>query len=329
MSIRFLPLATLSIGHDFYSDGRCRDFDFVLAADGRAQLATARLLARSRDGRLHLLFEAADDGTPLLPMSGQILRVGLRLNHRQFANFTTPTLANGWQLACYSNRVDPTALAAPIAALPVGDLYAPAPRLAKRPLGLRLRDASGVTLAEQTVTGVDAAAFDLRPYGFGHFTVDEDDGDEQHATAFYRHPEFAAASLYGVVDIHLHASLHATPAALEVDFTARSEILSYYVVAQRYGASEFNQLAVADNGFAEDSRAEVKFDRLASDIDPALLGGTTENTLLFRSQVPVARSERGLRKIQLARGNSVLVEHLPQPGAERVQAQHVIHLSKP
>jgi hypothetical protein len=51
--------------------------------------------------------------------------------------------------------------------------------------------------------------------------------------------------------------------------------------------------------------------------------------LLFRSQAPVARRQRGRRKIQLNRNGEVLIEHLPQPGAERATADLIVHLSKP
>jgi hypothetical protein len=32
---------------------------------------------------------------------------------------------------------------------------------------------------------------------------------------------------------------------------------------------------------------------------------------------------------QLSRNGDTLIEHLPQRGADRSQAQHIIHLSKP
>jgi hypothetical protein len=148
-------------------------------------------------------------------------------------------------------------------------------------------------------------------------------------------PELARQGAFGVVEVRIDSDLYKTPAAFEIAFAAREETLRYYLVVRRYSASELDQLRVSDAGFTEEGRPEIRFDRVAAgdftetEIPPGLLGNGDATVVLFRSQAPVARRQRGRRKIQLSRNGEVLVEHLPQPGAERATADLIVHLSKP
>jgi hypothetical protein len=335
MSIRFRPLATLSITHDYYG-GLCGDFDFVLPSGSATLMRAGRLLARQQDARLHLLFEAQEDNTPIIPVPGQVLRLGLRLHNPSFQYFTAPGVVPRGRVAFYANDPNRAVLSGPQAVEMASSLYAPAPQLAKRPVTLWLRDANGHALAEQTLAAsAEPMAFDLRPLPQGAYTVAEDYGDEQRVTPLHLNPELAGAGLYGLVQITLDSSFYAAPPDFNIHFDARQETLKYYVVAEKYSVGEFDQLDVSDQGAAEDKRDEVTFEKILpdafspGDIAPALLGGTDARIALFQSRTSVARSSHGLRKIQLASNGDVLVEHLPQPGADRAQAHHIIHLSKP
>ena len=123
--------------------------------------------------------------------------------------------------------------------------------------------------------------------------------------------------------------------AFALEFNARSDTLRYYVVANRFGEAEFNQVQVRDAGFETEARAEIEFSRvLPSDFDaghlaPPLLdpsGGA--RIALFETQAPVPRRARGLAGLELHRNGEVLIGHLPQPGADRPDAQFVVHLSQ-
>jgi hypothetical protein len=111
--------------------------------------------------------------------------------------------------------------------------------------------------------------------------------------------------------------------------------LRYYVVAQRFGAAEFDSLSVQDAGFAAQARPALLFKRVlpanfnASHLAPALLDpGGGARIALFEAQSSVERRARGPARLQLHRNGDVLIGNLPQPGAERSDAQFVIHLSQ-
>jgi hypothetical protein len=148
-------------------------------------------------------------------------------------------------------------------------------------------------------------------------------------------PELQSAGLWGLVAITIDAGFYASPPTFTLEFTARKEQLKYFVVANQYNDSEFGLLNVVDRG--ETGRAVVLFDKVlpslfsSTDVSPALLGDASR-VVMFRSQLPVARNERGFRNIQLKRNGdeeSVLVSHLPQPSGDRPLAHFIIHLSKP
>lgn len=189
-------------------------------------------------------------------------------------------------------------------------------------------------VATQVVEGPGSApAFDLRALPSGPWVVTEDYGAGPiHPRRLLLDPELVDAAPWGLVAITVDNGFYAAPPALAVDFAVRKDKLEYYVVAPQLGGNEFAQLDVADAGFTEQIRAKVEFDKVPaltpSDLSPAQLGAPVDRIALFRSHVPVTRSQVGLRGIQLHRNGDILVEHLPQPGAHQSRSQFVIHLSK-
>lgn len=270
MTIRFHSLFTLAVTHAYYG-GPCRDVGFVIPPESERLLRGGRLLAKVLDGRLHVLFEAGEEGEPLVSAAGRTLRIGLQLLNPALPNVTAFAIDSALAVAVYANTGDPRQLDAP-----------------------------------QAVAAADLAD-----------------------------PELARQGVFGVVEVRIDAGLYDAPAAFEIAFQAREETLRYYLVVRRYGAAEIDQLSVADAGFTDEGRPEIRFTRVPAgdiaetEIAPALLGGSDATVVLFRSQAPVARRQRGRRKIQLSRNGEVLIEHLPQPGAERATADLIVHLSKP
>ena len=56
--------------------------------------------------------------------------------------------------------------------------------------------------------------------------------------------ELALAAPWALLRLQVDASLYATPAELSISLAARSDTLRYYVVAQRFGEAEFDQVQV-------------------------------------------------------------------------------------
>ena len=119
MTIEFLPLLTLEVTHDYYG-GRCPDFAFWIPSATERLLAGGRVLAKTREDRLNLLFERKEGGTPfepLLTLAGRTLQIGLKLLNPAFSNFTQLPFLTGEGLPLYRNAADPRQLQAPVTLL--------------------------------------------------------------------------------------------------------------------------------------------------------------------------------------------------------------------
>lgn len=337
MSIRFRPLLSVACAHAYHGDGPCPDFAFPLPADTAARLEGGRLLARVRDGVLHLFCETGADGQPLAALPEAPLLFGLRPLDPGFAHCTAPVPLAPGLLPLYANATLPGVLDAPRGVVLAAGIQGHLPQAAGRPVGLRLLDAAGRELARLTVSGSGAAgAFDLRALPPGPYTVEETPPDgPASSTGWWYAPGLDAAHPWGLLALKPDAGFLQAPPAFTLPFAARQDILRYYVIAPAYGQAEFDQLGVNDAGFEEEARPEILFDRVlppdfgADDLAPGLLAPGPARTVLFRSRAPVARRLGGPRKIQLRRNGEVLIEHLPQPGTQRAQGRHIIHLSKP
>ncbi|HET9976068.1 MAG TPA: hypothetical protein VFQ20_01415 [Burkholderiaceae bacterium] len=344
-SSSFGRLGSIELRHPYFAEGLLRGARFVEPSDTRALMRAGRLQARVRDGAWHLLGERVGGAPRVALAADRVLWLGIDADLAALGHVTLPLVAAG-QTALFTNSaafgafdtVQPVRLAAGMFALP---LVSP-----RRPLALALRHGSGSVLARHAVTGNDSiVSLDLRALPPGLVRAEEDDGvDPPRLTSLLVHPELQAAGVGIVVALRFSAALYAAaqPPAWHIDFGVTAERLEYYVVARRFSAAEFGQLQVRDEGFTDDARPQLLFDRIeadaldpASDLSPAQMN-VTGNTgdiriALFRSRGAVPRRERARRRVQLARnnGNDVLVEHLPQPDAARAKAQFVIHLAKP
>ncbi|NML25024.1 hypothetical protein [Zoogloea dura] len=120
--------------------------------------------------------------------------------------------------------------------------------------------------------------------------------------------------------------------AFQLNLEAREDTLRYYVVLTPADADDAASLRIEDTGAAGDGRAPIAFRRIESDafgpthLSPAQLGGGARRTVLFETLAPVPRRARGPRGLELHRHDEVLIGHLPQAGADRPDAQFVVHL---
>lgn len=336
MNVQFLPLFTLRVAHGFYT-GACRDFAVAVPADTAAALRSGRLLAREVEGVLHVLFEADGDGNPRVPIPGATLRFGLQLLNPYFANFTVVPPGFPALRLRYTNGADPEVLDREDDVRFVAETFSHALGEEDRPATVTLRDAAGTTVREDEVTAEDgrtAVSYDLRGRPAGALEVEEAyPGPGTATTALYLDPELRQRDAAVIVEITVDEGFYAAAPAFQVDFDARADVLTYYVVVDGYTPDELDSIAVSDQGAALDERDPVTFDRIETlaedDLPASLLASANEQIVLFRSAAGLPRRERGRRRIQLAKNGDVLMANLPQPGVERAQADLIIHLSKP
>jgi hypothetical protein len=291
-----------------------------------------RLLFKRLNGVLHVLFETDEKGTPRAPLgAGARLRVGLKLVDTTFHNVTDLPAFLGNDLACYENRTSATALEGPRAATLLGSSFTHHLSSASRPVSVVLENAAGTPVFSTTLEAADTQAsvsFDARRLDLGILAVMEDYGNANtNRTPYYLHPELSARGIFAVVDIDVAAGFYDTAPAFEVAFQARSEHLSYYVVAHKHSDADFAALRVRDG----DTTRALQFTR-ASAADTVLaaelLAPGDSRLALFRSNDSVPRQRMARRKIQLLRNNEVLIDSLPQPGSSQADANLIIHISK-
>lgn len=137
MNILFRPLLTVGFHHPYYTD-RCRDFRFFVTAGTRDLLERGRLLAREREGVLHVLYEAHEDGTRMVDLTGRTLIFGLQLANPQFDNYTEPPIAERELTPFYANATTPASFDPPLRVQLVSGLYVHDPQDPGRPVTLAL-----------------------------------------------------------------------------------------------------------------------------------------------------------------------------------------------
>jgi len=332
MNTTFRTLFTLTVAHDYYSDG-CRDFDFVVPAGTAGLLRNGKMIAKVREGKLHVIYEADDNGAALNNLSGTRLRFGINLLNPLFSNYTefaipTPLYRN----TAAAGSLDPARGVAL-----TGRLLSHALTKATRPVTVAIGDPAGQLLQTKTITATNnrsTISFDLSGQIAGAYDVVESYPAETGTVTYYLDAELVQAGAFGVVEIMIDNGFYTLPASFTIAFRARQDTLKYYVVATNYNNHEFEQLSVSDDGYAEEERPRINFikvlptDFTADEIQPEMLAQTGARLALFKSQALVARQEKARKKIQLSKNGDVLIKHLPQAGADKANADMVIHISK-
>lgn len=338
MNILFRPLFTLAVAHTYYEGGVCRDFRLVVPESTAAELRRGRMIARELNGRVHVLYEAhAATGLPRVVAAGVRLRFGLRFTNPYFSNFTDTGVEPAAYRPRFSNAAAATELERKESVRLVGDVYSHTLGGAARPATVTLRDDAGAIVAEaQEAEELPTVTFRLDGLPHGAYEAAEVRPGGTRFDHLYRDPELLREDPAVIVDVTVGEGFYATPPALVAPFAAREEVLSYYVVARKYGGSpELEAMAVTEANPAVLLADRIVFERFEEDefpegaLDPSLVAGG-DPVVLFRSQTPIPRRERGRRRIQLGTLNDeVLVANLPQPGPEQARADVIVHLTKP
>jgi hypothetical protein len=329
--IAFRTLWTVEVRHAFFG-GACDALAFVVPPSTERALAGAHALARERDGGLHLLIEIDEAGQPLSPLAGLRFLFGLQPRSASFDLITVPLGLPRGDAAVWDNAADADTLAGPRAVRIAGEQLRLEPRSAERPLTMRLFNAAGTPAGQSVLSVGDESWAPPGLFTRGEWRVEEQGVGPAASWVLRVEPELVSA--WGLLALDVSAAHVAAGHAFTLAFDARSDTLRYYVVASRYGEAEFNQVQVLDAGFAAEARPQIAFNRIAPDafgashLAPELLDPTgSARIALFESQAAVTRRARGPGGLELHRNGDVLIGSLPQPGAERYDAQFVVHLS--
>jgi len=335
----FSKLLTVAIHHEYYQSA-CQDFDFILPVDSQTLLRNGRVLARTREGSLYLVYEQLQPATPFGSLAGRYLQIGLHLHNPDFSNFTDFLVGDGDTVPVYRNSTLASTLDAAVLHHLVGEGLRHPLNSTDRPLTLTLKNSEDTVVWTEVFTADDPRdvfSLDLSQYSTGIYKVEETTSGGSTQTLYFYQPEFQRKGVSCIVQLKLADSFYTSPPAFVISFNARSDVLKYYVVADNYSDGDINQLSVSDNGFSDGGWPQISFTKLNStafasdDIPPALLlGGNSEAKLvLFKSTVPVTRRESARSKIQLKKHNDVLISNLPSPAGSRSNADVIIQISKP
>lgn len=335
MNTGFRTLWTITVSHAFHG-GACDALAFVVPPATQEALKAMRAMAREIDGRLHVLIEEDADGHALIDSTGRTLVFGLAPRSATFVQYTADMgLAKGQQ-ALFANAASVDA----IDALPTGVRIAASrititPLRDERPLTLRVITADGLPKAHTTLAPTDANwQWDAGALQ-GEVRVTE---EAQLGVVLAQQRLLIAPGLndcWGALSLTVAADhvLHGHDFTLTLP--AREDVLRYYVLVKPANQADFDSIQIQDQGAATDSRNPVTFTRHTPPfakgyLTPALLDpGHTRQLVLFEANAPIARRARGPHGIALQRQGEIQIGDLPQPGADRSDAQFVVHLSKP
>ena len=337
MITKFSTLFMVNISHTYYIS-KCRDFDFIFPADTAQLLRNGKLIAKVLDGKLYVLFEADEAGTALVPIAGKRLRIGLKLLNPFFSNFTELPFNSNASTPLYRNTTNPVALDEPEETVMVGQVFSQSLAKTERPVTVTLKNTGGQILQTDIITAANkttTVSYELAGQAAGAYTVEEAYSGETKKTTYYCDAELRQHGVFGAIEIEINSGFYTAPPTFVIAFDVKEEILKYYIVARNYSGTEFNQLSVKDNGFAEEGRPQVNFTKVLSesftkdDISPALLGGSDTRVVLFKTQAAIKRREKARKKIQLNKNGDAVITHLPQPGADKANGDLIINISKP
>ncbi len=337
MSTSFGILFSIKIAHSYYT-GACTDFEYLIPSDSSIILRNRRIIVHIDKGICYFLCEKNEAGVPLVPVTGITLRIGLKLNNPYFSNFTKLDFKTG-STPLYRNLTTSVTLDPPAETVLTGALFAYSLTKIGRPLTVSVKDAGNHILQTKTISDTDDTTpvpVDLTGYPPTICTLNEKLGSSTKKSLYYVDPELARQQTFGILEISVTDSFYTSvPPEFILNFSAKEEILKFYIVAKNYASADLNHLSVTDAGYNEDTRPQVQFTKVsqgaiaATDISPSLLTNSSSRVVLFKSQSPIPRLEKARRKIQLSKNSDVIIKHLPLPGRDKSNSDMIIQISKP
>ncbi|MEY4764494.1 MAG: hypothetical protein RI907_1167 [Pseudomonadota bacterium] len=337
MNAGFRTLWTLSVSHAFFG-GRCDVLRFVVPPATQQVLQAMKARLREAEGQLHVAVEVDEHGVPLVDCTGLTLSFGLQVRDPAFARYTDPMGVGRGQQAFFTQGASLDAIAAqPQSVRVVPPRVSLSPLRTTRPLGLRVQTANGLPRAATTLGPTDASwAWDAGSLqGLVHLVEEDRPGHVVATQALFVAAGLAAC--WGVLQLTVSASQVAAVASgpghtFTLALPARSDVLRYYLLVKPTDANAF---IVTDDRLSVPEVDRLQFTRHLPPLpdgclSPDLLDpGHTRQVVLFEANAPLARQARGPQGIGLHRSGEAVIANLPQPGADRNDAQFVVQLSQP
>ncbi len=342
MKTEYAQILSLELAHSYYASGRSNDFDFVFTEQTRRLFQQGRLVPKLTRNGLSVFIELRDDQLAL-EVAGKTLDIGLVLKTPNFYNFTDKPLSGG--VTRFINAAQTRTFDPATTCQIVGQRFTHTISKAKRNVDVSM-EVDGVIVDTRLVKlshGLDRVNFLNRQVDVRDFDVIEQfSGEPSLRHHYFQNAELAALPIDTLVSIELHETFVADPPRFKLEFNAKSETLSYYIVARNYG-SNFNALAVTGIDKADPSApAAIAFNKVTASNFTAQhlakevlgVGGQASSSdaakvVLFQSALPLSRREKAKRDIQLSIQGDVLIPSLPLTGPERLTSDFIVHLSKP
>lgn len=348
VSARYLTLFTVSVRHDFYNDGggRCPDLRVrptadcaalmaslgllfrdlgtgfaILAAEAKAE-ALAGYVAERGAASVWLSFLLVPANPHFVPITALPIDTDLRAANLHLSNLGVEQAKDGLVLA--GTAPDSTDL------LPITSSALTVPTPAGRTA--QLVDLAGAPVSAPASASGGATTFDLRAFPYGLYSVRYAGASGKPAAAPRGAPPSdrlyvpTAPPSLGLLDLLLArprgadapaASFPLTggairPVSLAIDFSARSTVWRYFVVAQGRPGAFSDDLSIS----GEAARFERSGARLPNGEDAALF--TASDPLPLRRRSPYRFQLSGHRRNGTGARNEIEIDRLPTAPAAPV-----------
>ena len=331
--MEFTKLFDINITHDYYG-GSCRAVKCVPLASAFRTLKAGALRVLAQESQYSVFFEGSQT-SPLKKLKSAQLHFAIVAQNTTFASISD-TSNNRRNILVYRNAPQVSALSNAESYVLASGIQTYEISQSERPVTLSLRNSNNDIVDQHIISeenGLEEFSFLLKQYPFGLYSITEETASDILLSKF-AYVESIPPATIAILQIDVNDIFYSAPASFTLNFSARSEILNYYIVASNYDNNDIQALTMKDAGFTEQSRTQILFNKLEStnftdqQIAPDLLNKNNAKVVLFTSQSAVSRRQYSPKKLQLMLNNEVLIASLPIPGSSSVSADFFIHVAK-
>lgn len=310
--MKYLPLFTLELRHDYYADQRCGDFQIEPTVETQKLLGNCRCVLKSLPNGIRVWMMATDQDNPFIPLpSDATFGFHLRLQNSDFILFT--------------DFSEITPVAAP---LYCSDGSNPALKLASREMTLtehftvrKPAKTDAFTLSGRPLKGIPLTAFQINGLGAAKQPVSFDEtakvlrvnsasakaGDP--FTVTYPTTPQLPQGVFADVEIKAASLVAGGINAFQVAFKAKKARWKYYVVTNQ---SNLPAIEDKDKAIAFDQPAQSA-DQIASEL---AVQYPTMQTFLLASTDLIPCQQAARKSIQLQMNGEKVLDALPNPAMQ-------------